>query len=83
MSHSLNFFHPLFRLVKLLDVEINKYAYMSLWSIGLVVEVLISNSRDPGSKPWSRDSSKVNLVFHPSEVDQSSTRDSWELNGKK
>ena len=27
--------------------------------------------------------SKVNSAFHPSEVDQLSTINSWELNGKK
>ena len=36
---------------------------------------------DVGIKPLG--GSKVNSVFHPSEVDKLSTRNSWELNGKK
>ena len=35
----------------------------------------------PSSKPLG--GSTVDSVFHPSEVDKMSTRDFWELNGKK
>ena len=35
----------------------------------------------PRSKPL--DGSKFNSAFHPSEVDQMSTRNFWELSGKK
>ena len=41
----------------------------------------------PGSDPLqsagSLDGSKVDSAFHPSEVDEMSTRNIWELSGKK
>ena len=46
-----------------------------------MVKVLDAQSRGPLSKPLG--GFKVNSAFHPSEVDQLSTRKSWELNGKK
>ena len=52
------------------------------WSNGLVVKVLDSQSRGPiFKKPLG--GSKVNSAFHPSEVDKMSTRNFWELSGKK
>ena len=48
---------------------------------GLVVKALDSQSRDPVFKTtWS---SKVDSAFHPSEVGKMSTRNFWELSGKK
>ena len=41
----------------------------------------IPNPEVPGSKPQGV--SKVNSAFHPSEVDQLSTRNFWRLNGKR
>ena len=46
---------------------------LNLNSIGLVVRV---RSEPQGG-------SKVDSAFHPSEVDQMSTKISWELSGKK
>ena len=46
-----------------------------LWSIGLVAKALVLGSKLLGG-------SKVSSAFHPSEVDQLSTRNSWELNVK-
>ena len=48
---------------------------------GLVVKVLDSQSRVLCSKPLG--GSTVNSAFHPFKVDKMSTRNSWELNGKK
>ena len=49
---------------------------------GLVVKTLDSQSRGgPCSKPLG--GSKVDSAFHPSEVDKMSTRNFWELSGKK
>ena len=45
---------------------------MDLWSNGLVVKALDFNPGDPCSKPLG--GSKVDSAFHPSEVDQMSTR---------
>ena len=48
---------------------------------GLVVKALDSQSRDPVFKTtWG---SKVDSAFHPSEVGKMSTRNFWELSGKK
>ena len=47
----------------------------------LVIKVLDSNPGIPGSKPLG--GSKVNSAGHPSEVDKISTRNLWELSGKK
>ena len=49
------------------------------WSNGLVVKAL--DYQVPCSKPLG--GSKVDSVFHPSEVDKMNTRNFWELNGKK
>ena len=43
-------------------------------------KVLNFQSRVPGSKPQG--GSKVKSAFHPSEVDEMSTRNSWGLGGK-
>ena len=53
----------------------------TLWSNGLVDKALDSKSRNPIFKTtgWL----KVNSAFHPSEVDKMSTRNFWELSGKK
>ena len=51
------------------------------WSNGLVVKALDSQSRVPCSKPLG--GSKVNSAFHPLDVDKMSTRNFWELSGKK
>ena len=51
-------------------------------SNGLVVKALDSQSRGPVFKK-SLGGSKVDSAFHPSEVDEMSTRNFWELNGKK
>ena len=48
---------------------------------GLVVKALDSQSRGPVFKTTG--GSKVDSAFHPSEVDKMSTRNFWELNGKK
>ena len=56
------------------------------WSNGLVVKALYSQSRGPVSRgPCSKPlgGSKVDSAFHPSEVDKMSTRNFWELSGKK
>ena len=50
-------------------------------SLLLVVKALDSQSRVPCSKPLG--GSKIDSAFHPSEVDKMSTRNFWELNGKK
>ena len=47
----------------------------------LVVKVLDPNPGIPGSKPLG--GSKVNSAVHRSEVDKISTRNFWELSGKK
>ena len=47
----------------------------------LVVKALDSQFRGPVFKTLG--DSKVDAVFHPSEVDQMSTRNFWELSGKK
>ena len=47
----------------------------------LVVKALDSQSRGPVFKPLG--GSKVGSPFHPSEVDKMSTRNFWELSGKK
>ena len=47
----------------------------------LVVKALDSQFRGPIFKTLG--GSKVDAVFHPSEVDQMSTRNFWELSGKK
>ena len=44
-----------------------------------MVRTLDSQSRGPGSK--TNGGSKVDSSFHPSEVDQMSTRVSWKLSG--
>ena len=46
-----------------------------------MVKALDSSLGVPCSKPL--DGSMVNSAFHPSEVDKLSTRNFWELNGKK
>ena len=46
-----------------------------------MVKALDSQSRGPISKPLGR--SKVESPFHPSEVDKMSTKNFWELSGKK
>ena len=53
------------------------------WSNGLVVKGLDyqSNPEVPCSKPLG--GSKVDSAFHLSEVNQMSTRNFWELSGKK
>ena len=53
-----------------------------LWSIGLVVKVLDSQSRVPVFET-SCVGSKVDSAFRPSEVNQMSTRNLWELSGRK
>ena len=53
----------------------------ALWSNGLVVKALDSNPEVQRSKPLS--GSKVDSAFHLSEVDKMSTRNFWELSGKK
>ena len=50
-------------------------------SNGLAVKALDSQSRVPCSKPLG--GSKVDSAFHPSEVDKMSTRNFYELSGKK
>ena len=52
-----------------------------LWSDRLVVKALDSQSRVPCSKTLG--GSKVDSAFHPFEVDKMSTRNFWELSGKK
>ena len=52
-----------------------------LWSDGLVVKALDFQSRGPVLKTIG--GSKVDSAFHPSEVDKMSTRNIWELSGKK
>ena len=52
-----------------------------LWSNGLVVKALIPNPRVLFSKPLG--GSKVDLAFHPFDVDKMSARNFWELSGKK
>ena len=54
---------------------------LNILSYDLVVRALDSHSRNPGFKTLG--GSKVNSTVHPSEVDQLSTRNSWELNDKK
>ena len=49
-----------------------------LWSL---TRRWISNPGVPCSKPLG--GSKVDSAFHPSEVDKMSTRNYWELSGKK
>ena len=52
------------------------------WSNGLVVKALDSQSRGPVfQKPLG--GSKVDSAFHPSEVGKMSTKNFWELSGKK
>ena len=52
------------------------------WSNSLVVKGLDSQSRGPVFKPLG--ASKVDSAFHPSsEVIKVSTRNFWELSGKK
>ena len=46
-----------------------------------MVKMLDSQSRGPCLKPLG--GSKVNSAFHPSEVGKMSTRNFWELSGKK
>ena len=46
-----------------------------------MVRALDSQSSGPGGEAIG--SSKVDSVFHLSEVDQMSTRNFWELSGKK
>ena len=46
-----------------------------------MVKALDSLSRIPCSKPM--DGSKTKSAFHPSDADKMSTRNFWELNGKK
>ena len=48
---------------------------------GSVVKLLDSQSRVLCSKPLG--CSEVDSALHPSEVDKMSTRDFWELSGKK
>ena len=51
-------------------------------ALDLVVKALDSQSRGPVfKKPVG--GSKVDSAFHPSEVDKMSTRNFWELSGKK
>ena len=50
------------------------FTFQSHWSNGLVVKALDSQSRSPVFKT---------TAFHPSEVDKMSTRNFWELSGKK
>ena len=49
---------------------------MALW-----LRCLIPNPGVPGSKPLG--GCKINSAVHPSEVDKISTRNLWELSGKK
>ena len=51
---------------------------MEQWSGGLDTEIQIQ-----GSQVQNQGGSKVDSAFHPSEVDKMSTRNSWDLNGKK
>ena len=52
--------------------------------IGLVVKALDSQSRGPVFKSTRWLQGRLSLsAFHPSEVDKMSTRDFWELSGKK
>ena len=52
-----------------------------LWSNGLVVKMLDSQSRAPDSRPLS--GSKFESAFHPAEVNEISTSNSWGLSDKK
>ena len=53
-----------------------------IWGFGLMaLRHWIPNPGIPCSKPLG--DSKVDSAFHPSEVDKMSTRNFWELNGKK
>ena len=45
------------------------------------LKVLDSQSWGPVFKPMG--GSRVNSTFHPSKVDKMSTKNSWELSGKK
>ena len=57
------------------------YESIPLWSNGLVVKALDSQSRSPVFKTTGWLQGRLSL--HPSEVDKMSTRNFWELNGKK
>ena len=70
---------------KKLGVKSKIMGMFGTWSDGLVVKVWlrcwISNPGVPCSKPLG--GFKVNLAFHPSDVDKMSARNIWELSGKK
>ena len=53
--------------------------------IGTVIRTDILKNRPSSGVPCSKPpgGSKVDSAFHPSEVDEMSTRNFWELNGKK
>ena len=53
----------------------------SRWNNDLAVKALDSQTRGPRSKPL--DGSKVDSAFQPSKVNKMSTRNFWELRGKK
>ena len=55
--------------------------FVHLWSYGLVVKVLDSQSRGPISKPLG--GSKVDSAFHPSEVNQNEYHEFLGTTGKK
>ena len=51
--------------------------FHAVWGSGLVVRALDSQSRSPGFKTTGQ----VESVFHPSEIDQMNSRNSWVLSG--
>ena len=59
----------------------NDHFFRKWRSNGLVLMHWIPNPGVLCSKPLG--GSKVDSAFHPSEVDEMSTRNFWELNGKK
>ena len=69
--------------IKLEDVTVILTLSLFLAEVAMAwwLRCWIPNPGVPCSKPLGR--SKVDSAIHPSEVDKMSTRDFWELSGKK
>ena len=61
--------------------DIFEMGLIAKWSNSLVVKALASQSRGPVFKPLG--GSKVDSAFYTSKGDQMSTKNFWELSGKK
>ena len=81
--NSLDLYYEVF-LLRLYFIFINLPSKLELNTVvkpGLILLTIMWNPGVPCSKPLG--GSKIDSAFHPSDVDKMSTRNFWELSGKK